>query len=94
MSLEGGDPDNRAVDHGHYRLDTPVPDGFGPKATVRPLRTESAPTGTSAAHTKGPGHSCGRVTGPLPWYGVLAGYRLCWESATVTSTRWNSFSSL
>lgn len=22
------------------------------------------------------------------------GYRLCWESATVTSTRWNSFSSL
>ncbi len=64
------------------------------KKQVEP--TAEAPTRPRQPHLgmrKGPDHA-----GPGPWKRRAAAascvYRLCWESATVTSTRWNSFSSL
>lgn len=47
----------------------------------------------TSADAKRPGARGSAGAGPL---GVarVGGHRLCWESATVTSTRWNSFSSL
>ncbi len=92
MSLEGGAPDNRVADHGHYRPTTPVQPAFAPNATTRPLTHNTPLTRDTWACER----ACRPTRGDRPFSVSLelGAYRLCCESATVTSTRWNSFSSL
>ncbi|CAM5568466.1 hypothetical protein GCM10010266_12060 [Streptomyces griseomycini] len=86
-SSEGGSQENRGAVAGGSGLTRVDQRAFGPKATARPSTTTSAPV---------PPHAEGPVTRPgdRPLRVAREDYRRCCESATVTSTRWNSFSSL
>lgn len=100
MSLEGGTPHNWGADRTlspATPLTSPDSTRTQPRAPSSPPR---APVGPCVGHAKGAGHlTRGEMTGPFQLSVSVSvcdvwDYRRCTESATVTSTRWNSFSSL
>jgi hypothetical protein len=92
---KGAPPENEVAGQGHYRLGTAAPRVFDPKATVRPPAVQRALI-RALGRAKGPGPPRNGWAGPLRALrpGAVSHHRLCCESATVTSTRWNSLSSL
>lgn len=89
MSLEGGTQKNRGADQGHQRLETAFHGAEGPEGTRAPPNGNTHPARATWARKRA--WSLPRVTRP---FSVGTDYRECCESATVTSTRWNSLSSL